>query len=606
MVALDIPILPATIPFLAFLFVRLGERVVPFQSEHLRKEYDYVIVGGGSAGAVIANRLSEDLTVSVLLIEAGGIENEVSDIPLIAATMQLSPLDWKYRTEPQEASCFGLDGGQSPWPRGKVLGGSSVLNYMLYVRGSRHDYDLWEKMGATGWSWKDVFPYFLKSEDNRDPAILHNGYHGSGGYLTVSTASYTTPLAQAFVEAGLQLGYPNIDVNGPVMTGFAIPQGTVRRGARCSTSKAFMRPVRHRKNLHITLYSVATKIHFDEFKRARAVLYERFKVPHLVFARREIILSAGAINTPQLLMLSGVGPKHELHKHGIPVISDLPVGYNLQDHIYPGGVNFLVDAPVTMLQPRVFTLREIIKYLSIGKGPLTVLGGVEGLAFVKTKYVNKTHDWPDIEIHYLSGSPVSDGGQTFRRTEGVSDELWEKVYLPYNYKDSMSVYPVLLRPKSRGYIKLRSRNPHEHPIINPRYLTHPEDILVMVEGMKISIAVGEAPAFKKYGTRMWDKVFPGCEHYKFLGDEYLACMARTFTNTIYHPVGTCKMGQPWDPTTVVDPKLRVKGVKGLRVADASIMPVIVSGNTNAPCIMIGEKASDIIKGHWHYYGRRKR
>ncbi|CAN8023049.1 unnamed protein product [Ixodes persulcatus] len=523
--------------------------------------------------------------------------------------MQMSPLDWKYRTEPQETSCFGLEGRASPWPRGKVLGGSSVLNYMIYVRGNRHDYDTWEEMGATGWSWKDVYPYFLKSEDNRDAAILQNGHHGNGGYLTVSTPPYATPLGHAFIEAGLQMGYPNVDVNGATQTGFMIPQGTIRRGARCSTSKAFVKPIRHRKNLHITLYSVATKIHFDEFNHARAVQFERFKVPHMVYARREVILSAGSIGSAQLLLISGIGPQHELHKLGIPCLADLPVGRNLQDHIYPGGLNFLVKEEVSMIQPRVFNLKEIIKYLTVGKGPLTLLGGVEGLAFINTKYANKSMDWPDIEIHYLSGSPVSDGGQTFRRTEGIGDELWEKVYAPYVYRDTMSVYPVLLRPKSRGYIKLRSRNIHDPPIIDPKYFSHPDDIMTVVDGMKFSIAVGQAPAFKKYGVKMWDKVFPGCDHYKFLGDEYLACMARTFTNTIYHPVGTCKMGQPWDPTTVVDPHLRVKGVGGLRVIDASIMPVIVSGNTNAPSIMIGEKGADIVKSDWSVhalFGSRKR
>ncbi|XP_075531979.1 glucose dehydrogenase [FAD, quinone]-like [Dermacentor variabilis] len=601
MVALDIPFIPAIIPFTAFLFVRFGERIVPFQSEHIQKEYDYVIVGGGSAGAVLANRLTEDLTATVLLIEAGGIENEVSDIPLIAATMQMSPLDWAYRTEPQKTSCFGLEGRRSPWPRGKALGGSSVINYMIYIRGNPHDYDHWAQNGCEGWSWKEVFPYFLKSEDNRDPAVLQNGHHNHGGPLTVSTPAYATLLGHAFIDAGLQLGYPNVDLNGPQQTGFAIPQGTIRRSARCSTGKAFVKPIRHRKNLHITLYSVATKIHFDEWNNARAVQFERFKVPHMVFARREIILSAGSIGSTQLLLLSGIGPKDDLHKLGIPVLADLPVGYNLQDHIYPGGMNFLVEEPVSMVQTRVFNLKQILRYLTIGKGPLTLLGGVEGLAFINTKYANKSMDWPDIEIHFLSGSPVSDGGQIFRRTEGIADELWEKVYAPYVYADTMSVYPVLLRPKSRGFIKLRSRNPHDPPILDPKYLSHPDDIMTLVDAMKFSMAVAEAPAFRKYGVRMWDLPFPGCDHYKHLSDENLACMARSFTNTIYHPVGTAKMGPVWDPTTVVDPQLRVKGVQRLRVIDASIMPTIVSGNTNAPSIMIGEKGADIVKAAWAHH-----
>ncbi|XP_022690696.1 glucose dehydrogenase [FAD, quinone]-like isoform X3 [Varroa jacobsoni] len=551
----DIPILPALIPFSAFIFVRFGEQVVPFQAKQLHVEYDYIVVGGGSAGAALANRLSEDQSASVLLVEAGGIENEVSDIPLIAATLQLSPLDWQYVTEPQDASCFGFSDRRSLWPRGKVLGGSSVLNYMLYVRASPHDYDTWSHYGNYGWSWKEVFPYFLKSEDNRDPVFLKNGYHATGGYMTVSTPPYSTPLGRAFIQAGIQMGYPNVDVNGPTMSGFMIPQGTIRRGARCSTSKAFMKPVRHRKNLHITLYSLATKIHFDLHKRARAVQFERFKVPHIAYARREIILSAGAINSPQLLMLSGIGPAHHLSHLGIKVIADLPVGQNLQDHIYTGGLNFHVKGSSSVTHERAFTLKNVMTFLTVGKGPLSLLGGVEGIAFINTKFANTSIDYPDIEIHYVTGAPTADGGQVFRRAQGFADELWERYYIPHLYKDGVSIFPVLLRPKSRGFLKLRTISPYDPPTIDPKYLTHPHDIRTLVEGMKFCISLSQTPAFKAFDTKLWAEPIPGCEHYSSWSDEYLACMARTITSTIYHPVGTCKMGPAWDSNAVVDPEL---------------------------------------------------
>ncbi|UYV79105.1 hypothetical protein LAZ67_17001141 [Cordylochernes scorpioides] len=348
-----------------------------------------------------------------------------------------------------------------------------------------------------------------------------------------------------------------------------------------------------------------SQIHFDAMKKARAVEFDRLRLTHVVSARREVIVSAGAINSPQLLMLSGIGPRDHLREMGIPVVSDLPVGLNLQDHIYPGGVHFLIDQPISIIQPRVFNLVEITKYLSMGKGPLTTLGGVEGLGFINTKYANASADYPDIEIHFLSGAPSADGGQTFLRVQGLADEMWRQVYMPYLYRDSFSFYPVLLRPKSVGYLKLRSRNPYDHPIIDPKYLTHPEDILVLVDAMKFCIQLGQTPAFKKFGARLFGTVFPGCEHYAMWSDEYLACVARTYTATIYHPIGTCKMGHPGDPTTVVDPLLRVKGVHGLRVVDASVMPSLVSGNTNAPVIMMAERMADIIKSAGAIYKKRR-
>ncbi|GIY53597.1 glucose dehydrogenase [Caerostris darwini] len=309
--------LPTLLPFAALFYMRAQDTFVPFTKDYWDTEYDYIVVGGGSSGAVIASRLSEDPNVKVLLLEAGGPENQLTDVPLVAASLQQTPVDWAYQTEPQQASCFGLKGRRSRWPRGRVLGGSSVLNYMLYVRGNKKDYDNWERLGAKGWSWKNVLPYFLKSEDNRDPPLLESGYHATGGYLTVSTPPYATPLAKNYIEAGLAIGYPNIDINGERQGGWMIPQGTIRRGARCSTSKAFLMPTRGRKNLDIVVFAHATKILFDAQKRARAVQFDRLKITNVVNARKEIILSAGAINSPQLLMLSGIGPRHHLQQLGV-------------------------------------------------------------------------------------------------------------------------------------------------------------------------------------------------------------------------------------------------------------------------------------------------
>ncbi|CAN8022927.1 unnamed protein product [Ixodes persulcatus] len=559
-------------------------------------------VGGGSAGAVVASRLSEDPGVSVLLLEAGGLPNFFLDVPLLAAEIQQTKFDWAYRTVPQEVSCFGLKNRQSLWPRGKVLGGSSVLNYMLYVRGNRRDYDRWEReLGCLGWGWDSVLPYFLKSEDNRDPEIAFNGYHGRGGYLTVSTAPYTSPLAHAFVASGMALGYPNLDPNGPVQTGFAIPQGTVRRGGRCSTAKAFLEPCRGRQNLHILVRAHVTKasrrssaILFSEMKRASTVLFRHRRLQRSVRARREIILSAGSVSSPQLLMLSGIGPRRHLESLGIRVISDLPVGENLQDHIGGAGISFSINDSVSVVRKR-FNPKTAFDYFLKGQGPLTVLGGVEGIGFLRTKYNAESDDWPDAEIHFVSSSPAADGGHTIRRVMGMTDELFNRVYKPYLNMDSFTMYPVLLRPKSRGWIKLRSADPNDHPVIDPRYLTELQDVLVLVEAMKQLIALGLSEPFRKFDAQIFATDFPGCEAYAPYSDEHLACLARTYTATIYHPSGTCRMGDAGDPTTVVDPELRVLGVSGLRVVDASVFPDIPSGNTNAPVIMVAEKASDMIR-----------
>ncbi|KAF5272033.1 hypothetical protein FQR65_LT05014 [Abscondita terminalis] len=590
-----IPLLLAGVAY--YNYDKLDPESHPFDQKVLLKEYDFVVIGGGSAGAVVASRLSEVAEWNVLLLEAGPDENELSDVPSLSAYLQLSKLDWAYKIESTGRACLGMKNGRCNWPRGKVLGGSSVLNYMLYVRGNRRDYDLWESLGNPGWNYENVLKYFMKSEDNRNPYLQKTPYHAKGGLLTVQESPWRTPLALAFVQAGRELGYPIRDINGADQTGFMIAQGTIRRGSRCSTAKAFLRPVRLRKNLHIALNAHVTRLLIDPITmQAYGVEFFRHGRMHSVQARKEVILSAGAINSPQILMLSGIGPKEHLHQLKIPVLKDLRVGENLQDHVAMGGLTFLVDKPISIVQDRFQAFAMTMKYVVSGKGPMTTLGGVEGYAFVNTHFGNRS--WPDIQFHMAPASINSDAGRRVRKVLGLTDELYNTVYKPIANRDSWTVMPLLLRPRSRGWVKLRSKNPFHYPIINANYFDDDFDIKTLVEGAKMAVKISEAQSFKQFGSRIHRIKLPTCKHLEFGSDEYWECHIRTISLTVYHPVGTCKMGPEWDPNAVVDPRLKVYGVKRLRVIDASIMPTIPSGNTNAPAIMVGEKGADLVKEDW--------
>ncbi|KAK7874212.1 hypothetical protein R5R35_006255 [Gryllus longicercus] len=573
----------------------------PINQKVLRHEYDFVIVGGGSAGAVLANRLSEVPHWNVLLLEAGGHETEITDVPLLSLYLHKSRFDWKYRTQPQPTACQAMIDKRCCWTRGKVIGGSSVLNTMLYIRGNRRDYDAWEAQGNPGWSYEDVLPYFKKSQDQRNPYLAKNTrYHATGGYLTVQDSPFNTPLGIAFVQAGVEMGYEHRDINGEFQTGFAPFQFTMRRGFRCSTAKAFLRPVRLRKNLHVALWAHVTKVLINpKTKRAYGVEFVRDGYKEKVLARKEVILSAGAINSPQLLMLSGVGPAAHLKAHSIPVLQDSPgVGKNLQDHIAIGGVLWQIDHPVSIMIDRVMNLNAAMRYAVLGTGPLTSNVGLEAVGFITTKYNNQSDDWPDMEFMITSSSTVSDGGTQGKRAHGLTDRFYNEYLSSLNNKDVFGVFPMMLRPRSRGEILLRSNDPFKYPLLYHNYLTDPHDVGVMREGVKAAIAFGETRALKRFGARYHRVPVPGCRKLPLFTDEYWDCFIKQYTMTIYHMSGTCKMGPDGDPMAVVDPQLRVKGISNLRVIDASIMPTIPSGNINAPVIMVGEKGADLVKAAW--------
>ncbi|KAL6259288.1 hypothetical protein P5V15_009207 [Pogonomyrmex californicus] len=602
-----IPVLIATLAY--FNYDLMDPENHPRVTKQLREDYDIIIVGGGSAGSVLANRLTEIPEWNVLLLEAGGHETEITDVPILSLYLHKSKVDWKYRTQPQNSACLAMVDHRCCWTRGKVLGGSSVLNTMLYIRGNRRDFDEWKNLGNPNWGYEDVLPYFLKSQDQRNPYLARNTkYHSTGGYLTVQDNPYVTPLGVAFLQAGEEMGYDIRDVNGEQQTGFALFQFTMRRGARCSTAKAFVRPIQLRKNFHLSLWSHVTRVLIDpRTKRAYGVEFIKDGRKQVVFAKKEVILSAGAINSPQLLMLSGIGPRIHLEQLGIPVIQNLPgVGQNLQDHIAVGGLSFLIDYEISIVMNRMVNLNTALRYAITEDGPLTSSIGLEAVGFISTKYANQSDDWPDIEFMLTSSGLTSDGGTHVKNAHGLSDEFYNEVYRKIDNRDVFGVFPMILRPKSRGYIRLKSNKPLDYPLLYHNYLTHPDDMAVLREGVKAAIAFGETSSMRRFGSRFYSKPLPNCKDIPLFTDEYWDCVIRQYTMTIYHMSGTAKMGPSTDPMAVVDPELRVYGITGLRVIDASIMPLITSGNINAPVIMIGEKGADLIKARWMQLPRFKR
>ncbi|MDG5805314.1 GMC family oxidoreductase N-terminal domain-containing protein [Streptomyces ossamyceticus] len=513
--------------------------------------YDYVIVGAGSAGCVLAGRLTEDPHTSVLLIEAGP-DDTAEEIRLPSAWPRLmrSAYDWSYLSEPEP----GLDGLRRVLPAGRALGGGSSVNAMIYIRGNRLDFDEWAALGATGWGWDDVLPYFKRAEDNtRGPDALH----GVGGPLAVTDNTAPHPIMSDLIEAGLQAGHPfNADLNGPEQDGFGWYQVTVRDGRRCSAADAYLRPAAHRPNLRVL---TDTLVHRVLFEGTRAVGVEASHGGAVVQlrARREVVVCAGSYNSPKLLMLSGLGRPADLEPMGITPLADLPVGENLQDHPHIPLV-YLSD---TRTKETDFTPENLARWRDTADGPMSSNLGEAG-GFLRTL----PHlDAPDVQV---TASPAM--------------FLDEGLTAPYDH--AFMLGPTLLRPTSRGKVSLRTTMPGSEPRIVHNYLTTEEDRQTAVRGVRMLLEVAEQPAFKTH--RRAPLSVPESE-----SEADVLRFARRVMNSLFHPVGTCAIGG------VVDPCLKVLGVDGLRVVDASVMPTLVRGNTNAATIMIGERAADLIRGH---------
>jgi choline dehydrogenase len=528
--------------------------------------YDFVIVGAGSTGCVLANRLTEDPACKVLLLEAGGSAGFLSNIPGAYGTLHNSAIDWAFWTEPQTH----VGNRKLFIPRGKALGGCSTTNAMAYARGNQEDYNEWAALGNEGWSFQDILPYFIKSEHHE---VFDGIYHSQEGPLHISFAKQPSRLSKQFVEACVEKAIPfNEDYNGEMQLGASLLQYTIRNNKRQSTATAFLRPAMRRPNLFIRTNALVKQI-LIENGRAAGVEVLTGKGTEKISCRKEVVVSAGAIKSPQLLLLSGIGDREILRQSGIEVKLDLPgVGHNLQDHVWTH-VSNLSNIPTTNRDIRPFNqLKGMLQYLVFNKGPLCN-SPIEANAFFKT---SDEPGRPDIQLHF---APFYIGNDY--RTNIYDIKTYPK-------ENGFSILTILLRPQSMGFVALRSNNPLDSPIIQPNFFEHENDKTTLLKGLKKTMELADATAFKIYSVA-------GLHHpARHATEEELLAHISKSLETLYHPVGTCKMGK--DEMAVVNDKLQVHGLSGLRIMDASIMPTIVSGNTNAACIMIGEKGADLIKG----------
>lgn len=567
---------------------------------------------------MIASRLSENPSWKILLVEAGGDPSFTSDVPAFLFSTQETEMDWKYVSEKHEGSCLGMIDQKCANPRGRVLGGSSVINAMMYVRGNPRDYDEWKEMGNDEWDYENVLKFFKKSENLNGYYLTSNGirgnetnnehlkgkvmseeYHSASGPLSVTpyASGSLDFLKNAVFKAFEELGLPSlVDFNGKSQIGISNCPGTLVQGTRANAAKMFLNPVKDRPNLFVVKNAVAEKLIIKNNK-VEGVQFIRNNETKIVKVRKEVVVSAGAINSPQLLLLSGVGPKSHLESLGIPVVLDLEgVGQNLQDHfLFLGNLFSVLKSKSEPLQPLVY-LDAMYMFLTKRIGLLSSIGLTDVTGFVDTK---NNGDVPDTQfVFYYAPKEDSYLLPEIVKSFRFNDDLKQQ-HLNFSKQSGvLMIAPVVLKPKGRGRIELRSRNVMDPPKIFTDILKDEADRAVLLRGIKFISELRKTASFKMLEPELLKFNIAECNEFVDESDDYWMCVAKYMTSTLYHPVGTCKMGPKTDSSAVVDNRLRVHGIDNLRIADASIMPTIVRGNTNAPCIMIGEKCADFIKEDW--------
>lgn len=525
----------------------------------------------------------------MLLLEAGSDGDFFTKIPIAAAVPSFGPLNWGYVTEPEENACYSDREHRCNYPRGKMLGGTSALNFMVYSRGNREDFNDWARAGNTGWSYDEVLPYFLKSERSHlNKVYVEERYHNKSGLLGTSFPRWPNAVTEAFLKGGQEAGYDVLDYNGVSQMGFSDTQTTIENGERVTTATAFIYPFLNRSNLFVFKRAFVTKILIDNgSKKAYGVEYVFMKTKHIAKATTEVILSAGAINSPQLLILSGVGPKEDLQQLNVPLIQDLPVGKILYDQTIFLYFIFLHNSTSSVSTNPL----QFIDWILYRNGSFTTPSGATGIAFINT--TDSKSNRPDIELLLMTAS----GSSSFllQRFFKMRLDISLQYFLPYIFHPTMLIAPMLLYPKSKGFIKITTNNPYDHPLIKLNLLTHEDDMNTILRGTKYILKLAKANAFKRLNVRPSKIPLKQCDHFEIYSDEYLKCLIRYGSISIYHPMSTCKMGPSEDAEAVVGPDLKVKGVKSLRVVDAGVIPMPGAFHPNAVVIMIAERAADFIK-----------